>query len=119
MTNGTERRAHPRHDLLAQIHVRHGDVDHVMSVVNVSRGGALVDIGGAPRPRWLELRRAIGVRLFGPEGELLVEARGRIVRIVETLESRTFGMQFDAELEDATLRTALRAAGKPPPLPGA
>lgn len=119
MTDGTERRAHERHELLAQVHVRHDDVDHVMSVVNVSRGGALVDLGDAPRPRWLELRRTIAVRLFGREGEALVEARGHIVRIIETLESRTFGVQFDEVLDDATLRTALRAAGQPPPLPGA
>jgi hypothetical protein len=119
MTDATERRAHERHELLAQVHVRHDDVDHVMSVVNVSRGGALVDLGDAPRPRWLELRRAIALRLFGREGEALVEARGRIVRIIETLESRSFGVQFDEVLDDATLRTALRAAGQPPPLPGA
>lgn len=114
----TERRLHPRFDLLAQVFVRSEDVDHVLAILNLSRGGALVDLGNEPRPRWLAVGRAVELRLFAPEGEPLIEARGKVVRIVETLDHRTFAVQFDAPLDEAVVRETLRAHGRPPPLPG-
>jgi hypothetical protein len=114
-----ERRVHPRYDLLAQISVRHGNLDHVLEIVNLSRGGALVDLGGEPRPRWLVLHRDVDVRLFDAEGRTVFERRGKIVRIAETLEHRTFAVQFEDLLDDAIVRGALAAAGRPPPLPTA
>jgi hypothetical protein len=113
-----ERRVHPRYDLLAQVSVRHGNVDHVLEIVNLSRGGACVDLGDEPRPRWLALHREVDLRLFDAEGRPVLESRGKVVRISETVDHRTFAVQFDALLDDALVRGVLRGAGRPPPLPG-
>lgn len=113
-----ERRVFPRYELLAQLSVRDGAVDHVLEILNLSRGGALVDLGSTARPRWLELHRAVEARLFDADGHVLLEAMGRVVRIAETLEHRTFAIQFDTLLDEHVVRSALRAVGRPPPLPG-
>lgn len=112
-----ERRVYPRYDILAQVRVREGSVDHVMEILNISRGGALVDLGDAKRPRWVEIRRELDVRLFDTDGSTLVETGAHIVRIVETLDSRTFAVEFDEVQDDETVRRACASAGKPPPLP--
>jgi hypothetical protein len=114
---GAERRVHPRYDLLAQIAVRHGSVDHVLEILNLSRGGALVDLARESRPRWLDLGRQVEVRVLGLDGATVLEAEGRVVRIVENLDTRTFAVQFDALVDDDVVREVLRAAGRPPPLP--
>lgn len=114
-----ERRLYPRFDLIAQVRVSgtSAQVDYVMGIVNISRGGALVDLGTLKRPSWVELGRRVDLRLFDPEGEPLVEARGRVVRIVESLEERTFAIEFEAVQEDDVIRRACISMGKPPPLP--
>ncbi len=113
-----DRRGYPRYELLAQISVRTGSVDHVLSIVNLSRGGALVDLGSEPRPDWLELHRKVDVRLLDGDGHALLETAGDVVRIQETLEHRTFAVRFDALVADDVVRSVLSSAGRPPPLPG-
>lgn len=112
-----DRRVHPRYDLLAQIRIRHAEVDHVLAILNLSRGGALVDLGTEPRPRWLELHRVVEVHVFDGEGETTLSAKGKVARIAETIEHRTFAVQFDELLDDAIVRSVLASAGRPPPLP--
>lgn len=112
-----DRRVYPRYEILAQVRVREGLVDHVMEILNISRGGALVDLGDAKRPRWVEIRRELDVRLFDTEGATLVETGAHVVRIVETLDSRTFAVEFDVVQDDETIRRACASAAKPPPLP--
>lgn len=112
-----ERRIHTRFDLLAQVTVRHGSVDHVLEILNLSRGGALVDLANEARPRWLEMHRVVEVRLFDGEGRTVLEASGKIVRVSESLATRTFAVEFDALLDDEAVRRVLREAGRPPPLP--
>lgn len=112
-----ERRVHPRYDLLAQIRIRHAEVDHVLAILNLSRGGALVDLGTEPRPRWLELHRVVELRVFDGEGGTTLSAKGKVVRVAETIEHRTFAVQFDELVEERVVRNVLSAAGRPPPLP--
>jgi hypothetical protein len=110
------RRVYERFDLLAQVRVRQGTLDHVLEIINISRGGALVDLGDA-KPRWLALRRVVEVRLLAEDGSALLDATGSVVRIVETLDKRMFAIEFDTPQDDEIIRRALKAAGKPPPLP--
>jgi hypothetical protein len=112
-----DRRIHPRYELLAQVTVRHGSVDHVLEILNLSRGGALVDLAHEPRPRWLELHRPVEVRVFDGEGRAVLERTGSIVRVVENVDNRTFAVQFDELLDADSVRTALSDARRPPPLP--
>jgi hypothetical protein len=92
-------------------------VDHIFELVNVSRGGALVGLGEAPRPRWLELHHGVEIRLFDGEGRVVLEASGTIVRIEESVTRRLFALRFEAPVDDEIIRRALRTAGRPPPLP--
>lgn len=118
MSDPSDRRSYERFDLLAQVRVRSGNVDYLLEVVNLSRGGALIDLGSEPRPAWLELLRTIEIRLLDPaEGSAIIDAKGRVVRIVETLDSRTFALEFEVPVDEDTLRRTMRAAGMPPPLP--
>ena len=112
-----DRRAHPRFDLLAQVHVRGGQTDLVLEIVNLSQGGALVDLASLRRPRWIAPAREVELRLMEEDGKTAFAATARIVRVVETLDSRTFAVQFDEELEEAVVRRACAATGAPPPLP--
>lgn len=113
-----ERRVHPRYELLAQVGVRAGSIDHVLAVVNLSRGGALIDLGSEPRPEGLELHRSVDLCLLDADGHALLETRGDVVRIAETLDHRTFAVRFEALLDDDVVRGVLSTAGRPPPLPG-
>jgi len=112
-----DRRAHPRYELLAQITVRHGSIDHVLEVINLSRGGALVDLGREPRPPWLSIEREVSARMIDGDGHAVLEVHGRVVRIAETLHHRTFAIQFDELIDDDRVHAVLARAGRPPPLP--
>lgn len=114
-----DRRIYPRIDLFAQVRVRQGSVDHVMDILNLSRGGALIDLGSTKRPRWLELRKRVDIRVFGPDGEATVDVGAQVVRILETLEQRTFAVEFAEVQDESSIRRACIAAGGPPPLPSA
>jgi hypothetical protein len=114
-----DRRAYTRHELFAQVTVRNGSVDHVLSVLNLSRGGVLVDLGRGGRPRWLEMGRAVEIRVLAEGGACALEARGNVVRIQETEHHRTFAVQFGELVDETVVRDVLRAFGRPPPLPGA
>lgn len=117
---GDERRAYERFDLLAQVRVSGGmaHVDYLMDIVNLSRGGALLDLGSIKRPSWIEIDRKVELRLQSPDDGLRIDVRGSIVRILETRQVRQFAVEFDEALDDALVRRACLAAGKPPPLPG-
>ena len=111
-----DRRIFERFDVIAQVRVRHGQVDHIMEVLNVSRGGALIDLGTDARPGWLKLDRRIQIRLLGPDGDELIDAEADVVRIVESRDARTFAVQFEGVQGEAHLKDVLRSV-RPPPLP--
>lgn len=57
------------------------------------------------------------IRLLDSDGGALIDVTARIVRIQETLEARTFAVEFNEVQDDDTIRRACASAGKPPPLP--
>jgi PilZ domain-containing protein len=112
-----DRRRHDRFDLLALVHVRQGSVAHVLEIVNLSRGGARIDLGKELRPRWLVVGREIEVRVLDEHGGELLGGTAHVVRIDETLERQTYAIEFVTPHDESVVRKALAAAGKPPPLP--
>jgi len=122
---GAERRRHPRYELLAQVRVKGAQSDLVMSLSNISRSGALVDMGSLSTPTWLDVGRELEVGIVHPDTLDLVEVRGRVVRLIKDLNGTLFALEF-VELSDdaqAGLNTLLQhacslpPAKKPPPLP--
>jgi hypothetical protein len=127
-SQGAERRAHPRYELWAQVHVKNGSVDYLVELSNISMSGALVDLGTLKAPKWCTLGRAIEVEIIHPETLECVSLRAEIVRINGIGLQTTLGVEFknpDAKVKDG-LRRLLDAARapraeeprrQPPPLP--
>lgn len=112
-----DRRLHSRHELFALVRVRRGTIDHVASTINLSRGGALLDLGEESGPTWLKVGKEVDVGLLDAEGACLFETRASIVRISDVEGRRFFAVQFAAVQDEDVIRSACREAGRPPPLP--
>lgn len=119
----TERRRHPRYDLIAQVRVSRGRRDIVMELSNISISGALLDMGSIRRPGWVAVDREIEVGIVHPVDLDTVEVIGRVVRIVEDHAGVRFAVDF-THIDDAA-RTGLKrlvalaqeSRPLPPPLP--
>lgn len=116
-TVATDRRRFQRHELLAQVRVRHGVIDFVLEIANLSCGGALVDFGSMPRPSWLTLRCKVDVRVLHTDGRALIESPARVVRIEESLERCTFAVEFEVTQPESVVKRAMAGRWLPPPLP--
>ncbi|MBW2454264.1 MAG: PilZ domain-containing protein [Deltaproteobacteria bacterium] len=123
---GTERRRHPRYELMAQVRVKHGKLDYLMDLVNISLGGALLHLGKLVRPGWLAVGRTLEVGIIHPIDYEPVLFDGRVVRLVEDEEGTTVAVEFDdlgeAGSEDLAKLLKLAMDGPatpagPPPLP--
>ena len=114
-----DRRRHPRFGLRTRVHVRSAGVTQELLALDVSRSGALLDLGDEPRPSWLAVREEVDVTVLDAKGFPLVKTRGQIVRVLETLDHRTFAVQFAVLQNEEKIRAACRSAGRPPPLPKA
>lgn len=117
-----ERRIYPRFDVMAQIHLYRGRVDLVMEVINLSAGGALVDMGTLDRPAKLDVGTTVSVGLTNPETLELVELKAKVVRLEVDDHGSRFAVSFEsptASAREAVQR--LLATGRPskgpPPLP--
>ncbi|MBK6848600.1 MAG: PilZ domain-containing protein [Proteobacteria bacterium] len=77
----SDRRAHPRLDLLAQVQVTRASEVYVLSTLNVSRGGLFLQCVPAEAPD-LKVGLDVEVLIFAP-GETIedVVARARVARI--------------------------------------
>jgi c-di-GMP-binding flagellar brake protein YcgR len=117
-----ERRRHPRFDLLAQVRVKRSQTDLLMELTNISRSGALVDMGTLPTPSWVDVGRVIEVSIVHPDSLDNIEVEARVVRISKDESGTLLAVQFD-DLEDDTQRKLdslveyARATPRPPPLP--
>lgn len=120
----SERRRHPRYEILAQVRVRHLDTDFVLEVKNLSVSGALIELGSLQRPGWVRIGHHVDLTLFVPEEPESTDVGGPIVRIVEDTRQCAFAVQFANPTPEAQ-RYLARVLGpgrslrpKPPPLPG-
>jgi c-di-GMP-binding flagellar brake protein YcgR len=127
---GVDRRQHRRFELLAQVRVKGSKTDLVMTLTNISQGGALVDMGSLEAPSWVDVGRVLEVGIIHPETLDVVDVQARVVRLAKDLETTQLAIEF-VSLDDAatargvdrliahasSLPPAARRPG-PPPLPG-
>jgi hypothetical protein len=122
----TDRRRHPRYEIMAQVRVLRGTVNYVLDVSNISVSGLFVSTAGLPRMPWFRKDQQIELDLFVPEELDNIRVLGRIMRLVEGEDGpgSGFGVQF-VDLDEATQVKIDRLVGlakarsvHPPPLPG-
>ncbi len=119
----SERRRHPRYEVLAQVRVRRADTDYVLEVKNLSQSGALVELGDLARPTWVKVGRTLELTLFVPDEDESTDVSGTVRRVVEEVGYAAFAVEFTA-LSDEAQKYLARLLGpdrpvrkQPPPLP--
>ena len=122
MSEGTpsDRRRHQRFDLIAHVRVKRGRVDYVMELTNISRSGALVDMGTLDRPKWVSLDGEVEIGIIHPESLDIVPLTGKIVRVQRVGDSIQFAVTFIAPDEhaaelDGLIAYAQATSQAPPP----
>jgi hypothetical protein len=120
----TERRRHPRYDIMAHVRVKHGTVNYVLDVINISLSGVFVSTVGLPRRTKFITGQSIEMNIFLPDEVENVHVLGRIVRTVEQEDPPIcgFGVEFVDIDEKARVGIALLveiacSSVLPPPFP--
>lgn len=119
----SERRRAKRYPLSARVRVHRGADELSLTLVNLSRSGALIHLGEHARPAWLQLGVKVDLGMGADAGTVTTVVTGTVVRIVEDLRFSAFAVQFDqygtrerAGLDALLERAKIKNAG-PPPLP--
>lgn len=120
-----ERRRHARYDIAAQIRVKHGRVNYIMDVANISLSGAFVRCENLSQLPWFRIDQQVDLDIFDFEDLDNISLQGQIVRIVDENGPghSGFGIQFvnlTVEAHDklfGLVATAARLSAEPPPLP--
>jgi hypothetical protein len=123
----SEKRLHPRHDLLAQVQVSAEAEVHVMSTDNISLGGVFIQGVPGEYPE-ITIGAELDLLIFDANemgGD--VRCRARVVRIEADGDRTGFGLKFVdlTQPNTARLRRLLAASSRrsesrppsPPPLP--
>ncbi len=120
-----DRRAHPRYELMAQVRVKRGQVDYVLDLANISRGGALFSSGSLKLPAWAVVGRTLEISIIHPETLDALDVQGEIVRVVSTSTDTKLGVRFvalsatvQAQVDALVALAAQRAPSEAPPAPG-
>jgi len=96
---GDERRRHPRYDLMAQVRVKHGQVDTLMDLSNISRCGALMHMGKLKRPAWIAVGRTLEVGIIHPVDYQALLVTAAVTRVIEDDKGISVAVEF-ADLDD-------------------
>jgi hypothetical protein len=122
---GSDRRRHPRFEMLAQVRFRRATSTHVLDVGNVSVSGLFVRAPDEKLLHQVQVGETLDLDLFTQEELENIRVPARVVRIVVEGPAASWG--FGAEFADlsAAARTGIerfveRAAGaaaRPPALP--
>ncbi len=126
---GANRRADPRFEVMAQVRVKRGKVDYIMDLTNISRSGALVNMGSLKTPAWVQHGRVVEIAIIHPVDLDTLQVKGEIVRIQKNKDGTLFAVRF-VELtaeENQNINRLLDCADeehppeqprvRPPPLP--
>lgn len=119
----SERRRHPRFEVMAQVRVMRGRNVFVLDVINVSESGALVDLGSLERPYWLATGKRVELVLFAPDGDAgftPVSIWAGVVRVIDDQRSIKFAVCFEdpqGEVAAAVRQLVEDSPPRPPPLP--
>jgi hypothetical protein len=124
----TERRRHQRYDIMAHVRVKHGTINYVLDVTNISLSGLFVSTLGLPRAGQFSAGQSIELNLFLSDVAENIRVLGRIARMVDRddPQARGFGAEFVEMDEKARLGVSLLVEAarssevpRPPPLPNA
>jgi hypothetical protein len=127
----TERRRHPRYDLMAQVRVKQAQIDYVMDLSNISLTGALMHMGKLQRPGWIAVGRTLEIGIIHPIDYQVLVVTGAVVRVLEDEEGISLAVDFSAPDAQASQTIAQlvklaitggesppgAAKPQPPPLP--
>lgn len=108
---GIERRRHERFDLMAQVHVKHGTVDFVLELVNISESGAMLELGSLKAPPWVRAGKDVSITLFDEETLEDIVIAASIVRALDNAFAVCFNNVTD-ELREAILRVIRNAVAE-------
>ena len=73
---GAERRVHPRHDVVVSVEVAHDDVVAIASLVNISHGGAFLELSDPDA-----VSVGVRVRVHVAVGGHVARERAKVVRV--------------------------------------
>jgi hypothetical protein len=90
----SEERARPNRELLAQVLSPSGKRAYVLTVRDVSRSGALIELSGF-RPSWLVPGRELELTISGEGEDESVDLRGPVARVVTHGDDPVFAVRFD------------------------
>jgi len=123
---GSDRRRHPRFEILAQVRFRRAATIHVLDVGNMSLSGLFVRTPDEKMLRKVQVGETLELDLFTQEELENVRVTARVVRIVAEGPATVwgFGMEFCGLVADATAaierfvaRAAVPSESPPPPPP--
>lgn len=120
----TERRAHPRYEVMAQVRVEWEAVTYVLDVRDISVSGLFLATTDPALLAKVRIDQHLRLDLFAAQELVNVGVTARVVRVVGggTPELSGFGVQFVAPDEATRARIGAMvkraaAAAAPPPLP--
>ena len=116
----SERRRHPRYELIAQVHVKQAKTDYVVELRNISRSGALVLLGTLPKPTWIDVDRRLELSIVNPETLDPVPVGATVLRIQRDERGLSFAVDFGVlspPTQAAIERLIQLGRPQPPPLP--
>lgn len=113
--SASDRRAHPRHDLLAQVQVSRASEVYILPTLNISRGGLFLQGDPSDTPE-LKVGLEVEVLIFSPDEAVDdVAARARVARIDDGRAAghlAGFGLRF-THLEAESQHRLERLIGRP------
>jgi hypothetical protein len=120
----SDRRRHPRYEILAQVRFRRIAATHVLDVGNISRSGLFVRTPDEKSLRRVQVGETLELELFTQEDLHNIPVRGRVVRIVGEGPPAGWGFGLEFFLPDDEARAAIAelvdkaaATTMPPPAP--
>lgn len=90
----SEERARPNRELLAQVPSPSGKRTYVLTVRDVSRSGALIEMSSF-RPSWLVPGQELELTISGEGEDESVELRGPVARVSDHDDDPVFAVRFD------------------------
>lgn len=88
-----EERARPNRELFAQVPSPKGTRAYVLTVRDVSRSGALIEMAGF-RPAWLVPGREVELTISAEGEDESVELRGPVARVTHDGDDPVFAVKF-------------------------
>lgn len=90
---GRDERARPNRELFAQVPSPKGRRAYVLTVRDVSRSGALIELAGF-RPSWLVPDQELELTIAAEGEDESVELRGPVTRVSEAEDDPVFAVRF-------------------------